>query len=336
MVRPRVFLDFSDQNEPMGRVVFELFTDLAPKTCENFRALATGERGISPVSQVPLSYAGSIIHRSIPGFMIQGGDFTKKNGSGGESIFGGTLLVMANRGPNTNGSQFFISLRPCPHLNGKHVAFGRVPLIFILFAFLGYEVVTKIAEMPTDAKDRPLRPIMVSTSGELELRRKAAPPRAVSPERSRSQKRSVSSDSRSTSSGSSDRRRKKRSRSFSTSESDHRSISRSPFREKRKRSSRRGRDSKKSKKDRKKSPGLGVDKRDASPGPQRAREETEEELDARLEREENERIAEFKKREAARLREKLKAEAARSEANRGVRFKGRGTMKFRDPEMRTY
>ncbi|KAG5639805.1 cytochrome P450 monooxygenase 11, partial [Asterophora parasitica] len=97
-----------------------------------FRTLCTGERGISPSSQHPLYYKNSTIHRSIKDFMIQGGDFTKFNGTGGESIYGGTfadedltrpldaeaLLCMANKGPNTNNSQFFVTLRACPHLNG--------------------------------------------------------------------------------------------------------------------------------------------------------------------------------------------------------------------------
>ncbi|KDQ13468.1 hypothetical protein BOTBODRAFT_111338 [Botryobasidium botryosum FD-172 SS1] len=187
MVLPRVFLDLSVDGGNIGRVVFELFTDTVPKTCENFRALATGEKGISPISNVPLHYKGCPIHRSIAGFMVQGGDFTKRNGSGGESIYGAPfadedlsrtidsegLLVMANRGPNTNGSQFFVSLRACPHLDGKHVTFGRV--------VYGYETIVKISELPVDAKDKPLQPVIISHCGELELKKKAgAPQRDVS------------------------------------------------------------------------------------------------------------------------------------------------------------
>ncbi|KAG8680124.1 cytochrome P450 monooxygenase 11, partial [Ceratobasidium sp. 395] len=137
MPNPRVFFNFQADEANLGRVVFELFRDDVPKTAENFRALATGEKGLSQISQVPLYYKGCIIHRSIDDFMIQGGDFTKRNGTGGESIYGHPfedenfdrdvdaegLLVMANRGPNTNSSQFFITVRPCPHLNGKHVVF---------------------------------------------------------------------------------------------------------------------------------------------------------------------------------------------------------------------
>ncbi|EIW67952.1 hypothetical protein TREMEDRAFT_23729, partial [Tremella mesenterica DSM 1558] len=134
---PRTFFDISVGGAKANRVVFELFTDVVPKTAENFRALCTGEKGISPISNVPLHYKNSIIHRVIDGFMIQGGDFTKRTGAGGESIYGGTfaderlegegtevdkagLLVMANRGPDTNGSQYFITLAPAPHLTGKH------------------------------------------------------------------------------------------------------------------------------------------------------------------------------------------------------------------------
>ncbi|KAL0954716.1 hypothetical protein HGRIS_003669 [Hohenbuehelia grisea] len=179
MPNPRVFLDFAIDDAPVGRVIFELFSDTAPKTAENFRALCTGEKGVSP-SGHPLYYKNSIVHRSITGFMIQAGDFTKKNGSGGESIYGGTfpdedlerpldsegLLCMANRGPDTNGSQFFITLRDCPHLNGKHVVFGRV--------IRGYhDVVTKLTDVAVDAKDRPQKSVVIYNCGELELRRKA-------------------------------------------------------------------------------------------------------------------------------------------------------------------
>ncbi|KAI6125139.1 cyclophilin-like domain-containing protein [Pisolithus croceorrhizus] len=182
MVRPRVFFDFAIGADLVGRVIFELFNDTVPKTAENFRALCTGEKGISAVSQCPLYYKNSIIHRSIGDFMIQGGDFTKRNGTGGESIYGGNfpdedlsrpldaegLLCMANRGPDTNGSQFFITLRECPHLDGnlqgKHVVFGRV--------LKGYEeVVKKLAEVPVDEKYRPKLPIVILKCGELELRR---------------------------------------------------------------------------------------------------------------------------------------------------------------------
>ncbi|KAK4100072.1 hypothetical protein N658DRAFT_497786 [Parathielavia hyrcaniae] len=169
--RSRVFFDITIGGKPAGRVTFELYNDIVPKTAENFRALCTGEKGVGKAGK-PLHYKGSSFHRVIKQFMIQGGDFTAANGTGGESIYGTKfedenfdlkhdrpfLLSMANAGPGTNGSQFFVTTVPTPHLDGKHVVFGEV--------LSGKSVVRQIENLRTQA-DKPIKEPTIADCGEL-------------------------------------------------------------------------------------------------------------------------------------------------------------------------
>ncbi|ORE05064.1 peptidyl-prolyl cis-trans isomerase D [Rhizopus microsporus var. microsporus] len=171
MPNPRVYFDITIGGKPEGRVVFELFKDIVPKTAENFRALCTGEKGTGK-SGKPLSYKGCTFHRIIKNFMVQGGDFTAGNGTGGESIYGEKfedenfelkhdkpfLLSMANAGPGTNGSQFFITTVPTPHLDGKHVVFGKV--------LKGKGVVRTLENLET-VSDKPVKDAVIVNCGEL-------------------------------------------------------------------------------------------------------------------------------------------------------------------------
>eukprot|EP00002_Diphylleia_rotans_P002169 TRINITY_DN1133_c0_g2_i1.p1 TRINITY_DN1133_c0_g2~~TRINITY_DN1133_c0_g2_i1.p1 ORF type:complete len:199 (+),score=42.63 TRINITY_DN1133_c0_g2_i1:50-646(+) len=164
---PRVYFDIAIGNEPAGRIEFELFADVVPKTAENFRALCTGEKGNG------LHFKGCGFHRIIPKFMCQGGDFTAGNGTGGKSIYGEKfadenftlkhttpgLLSMANAGPNTNGSQFFITLDVTDWLNGKHVVFGKVTA--------GYDQVVKKMEALGSQSGKVSKKVVISDCGQL-------------------------------------------------------------------------------------------------------------------------------------------------------------------------
>lgn len=164
---PKVYLNVAAGGKELGRIVILLASDVTPKTAENFKKLCEGSK------KDRNGYKGSIFHRVIKGFMIQGGDFTHGNGTGGKSIYGEKfqdenfklnhnepyVLSMANAGPNTNGSQFFITTAKTTWLNDKHVVFGQV--------IEGIDVVQKIENIKVDKFDRPLDDVIITDCGML-------------------------------------------------------------------------------------------------------------------------------------------------------------------------
>ncbi|KAG8922631.1 Peptidyl-prolyl cis-trans isomerase B [Tulasnella sp. 419] len=171
VITHKVFLDVEHGGRRLGRVVFGLYGNVVPRTVENFRALATGKDAKG--RRLGYGYKGSIFHRVVKDFLIQGGDITVGDGTGGRSIYGETfpdenfrllhdspgILSMVNTGPNTNDSQFFVCTVKSPWLDGKHVVFGKV--------IDGMDVVTAIENVRVGPGEKPVRNVVIVRSGEI-------------------------------------------------------------------------------------------------------------------------------------------------------------------------
>ncbi|XP_057561861.1 NK-tumor recognition protein isoform X3 [Hippopotamus amphibius kiboko] len=151
--RPQCHFDIEINREPVGRIMFQLFSDICPKTCKNFLCLCSGEKGLGKTTGKKLCYKGSTFHRVVKNFMIQGGDFSEGNGKGGESIYGGYFKE------NVVFCKMKSTTKPAPHLDGVHVVFGLV--------ISGFEVIEQIENLKTDAASRPYADVRVIDCGVL-------------------------------------------------------------------------------------------------------------------------------------------------------------------------
>ncbi|XP_042412250.1 peptidyl-prolyl cis-trans isomerase CYP63-like [Zingiber officinale] len=226
---PIVFLEISVDGKPPDRMDIELFADVVPKTAENFRALCTGEKGIGASTKVPLCYKGSTFHRIVKGFVAQGGDLSRQDGIGGESIYGRKFpdenfklkhsgpgfLSMASSAPNSNGSQFFITFRAAPELDGKNVVFGKV---------LSGSTLLKKIERAGSEKGKTLYMAKIVDCGEASVGKTQVAPRKEKEKLRKVKSDSVSSDSSDGEQRSNQKRSikdetKKRKRKYSSSDS---------------------------------------------------------------------------------------------------------------------